>query len=60
MAYKGKRPRGGGLFAERAILLAVIVLAAIIALTIRANSQWTGMSAGEQLKQAVFEAKDWD
>jgi len=59
MAYKGKKPRGG-LFAEQAILLAVAVLVVIMALTIHANSQWTGMSAGEQIHQALFEAKDWD
>ena len=59
MAYRGKKPRSG-FTAEQVIALATLVLAAVMALTIRANSQWTGMSAEEQLHQALFVAKDWD
>lgn len=56
--YRGKRR--SGLTAEQVLLLAVVVLVAVMALTIRAAGKWTGMSAGEQLYQALFVAKDWE
>lgn len=57
--YRGKKPRRG-LSPEQAGVVFLAALVAIMALTIHANSQWSGMSAGEQLYQAVFVAKDWD
>lgn len=41
-------------------LVVILTLAAMLAMTIHANSQWTGMDAGEQLHQALFVTKDWD
>lgn len=57
--YRGRRPRGG-LSAGQVGAVAILTLIAILVMTIHANSQWTGMSAGEQLHQALFVAKDWD
>ncbi len=57
--YRGQRP-GGGLTAEQVILLSLVALTAILLLTMRANSAWTGMSCGEQIHQALCVAKDWD
>ena len=54
-----RRPRGG-LSAGQAGVVFLVTLAAILALTIHANSQWTGLSAGEQLHHALFVVKDWD
>lgn len=52
--------KGGGMTAEQVILAAVLVLAAMIAMTIHAVGEWSGLSAGEQLHYALFEAADWD
>ncbi len=52
--------KGGGMTAEQVILAAVLVLAAMIAMTIHAAGEWSGLSAGEQLHYALFEAADWD
>lgn len=57
--YRGRKPRGG-LTAEQVILLSLVVLAAILMLTMRASSVWTGMSCREQLYQAVFVTEDWE
>lgn len=57
--YRGRRPRGGP-SGGQVILAALVMLVAMLALTIHASGQWTGMSAREQLYQAVFAAKDWD
>ena len=57
--YRGKK-RGAGLGAGQVGLLAIFLLVVMLALTVRANCQWTGMDAGEQLHQALFVAKDWD
>ncbi|MCQ2439454.1 MAG: hypothetical protein MJ074_06805 [Oscillospiraceae bacterium] len=57
--YRGKKPRAG-FTAEQAVIFAALVLAAVIALTISVNAKWTGKSAGAQLYEAVFVAKDWD
>lgn len=54
--YRGKR----GLSAEQTIAVAAVVIAVILAMTIHVNSAWTGMSAGEQVQQALFAAEDWD
>ena len=58
MLTGGTAERSGG--AGQVGALAILLLAAILALTVRANCQWTGMDAGEQLHQALFIAKDWD
>ena len=57
--YKGKR-RQRGVSGEKAIIFVMLVLVAMLAMTIRANSHWTGMSAGEQIHQALFVTKDWE
>ena len=57
--YRGKR-RGGGLTAAQVGAVAIVVLIAILAMTMKASGQWTGMSAGEQLQQALFVATDMD
>lgn len=57
--YRGRKPRSG-LSAGQAGIMFVLVLAVMLVLTIHANSQWFGMTAGEQVHQALFVAKDWD
>ena len=57
--YRGRKPRGG-LSSEQVILLSLVALAAILMLTVRASSVWTGMSCGEQIHQALFVTKDWE
>ena len=57
--YRGRKP-GKGLTSEQVILLSLVALAAILMLTMRASSVWTGMSCGEQLYQAVFVTEDWE
>ena len=57
--YRGRKPRGG-LSAEQAGVVVLAVLVAILVLTMRANSQYCGMSVGEQVYQAVFVTKDWE
>lgn len=55
--YRGKRR---GMSAEQVMVAAAAILAAVLLLTIHANSQWIGMSAEEQIHHAVFDAKDWE
>lgn len=57
--YRGRRPQGG-LTPEQVIGVAIITIAAMLALTIHATSEWTGMSAGEQLYHALFVLEDWE
>lgn len=57
--YRGRKPRGG-LTAEKVILLSLVALAAILMLTMRASSVWTGMSYREQLYHALFVTEDWE
>ena len=57
--YRGKRRRTG-LDAAQAAVVAVLMLVLITAMTVKASSAWTGMSAGEQLQQALFVATDLD
>lgn len=57
--YRGRKPRGG-LTAEKVILLSLVALAAILMLTMRACSVWTGQTYGEQLYQALFVTEDWE
>ena len=54
------RPAEDGLTPEQVILLSLVVLAAILMLTMRANSVWTGESCAEQIHQALFVTKDWE
>ena len=57
--YRGRKPRGG-LSSEQVILLSLVALAAILMLTVRASSVWTGESCAEQIHQALFVTKDWE
>ena len=57
--YRGKRNRSG-LSAAQVGVVAIVLLVAILAMTMKASGQWTGMSAGEQLHQALFVATDLD
>lgn len=57
--YRGRRPRGG-LTPEQVIGVAIITIAAMLALTIHATSEWTGMSAGDQLYHALYVLEDWE
>lgn len=57
--YRGQKPRSG-LTAEQVILLSVVALAAILMLTMRVSSVWTGMSCREQLYQALCVTEDWE
>ena len=57
--YRGRKP-GKGLTPEQVILLSLVALAAILMLTVRASSVWTGESCGEQIHQALFVTKDWE
>jgi len=54
--YRGKKDKEGRFLG----LVALLTIGAILALTIHANSQWTGRSAEEQVYEALFVAKDWD
>lgn len=57
--YRGRKTRGG-LSAEQAGVVVLAVLVAILVMTMKVNSQYCGMSVGEQVHQAVFVTKDWD
>lgn len=57
--YRGKRHRGG-LRAAQVGVVAITLLVAILAMTMKASGQWTGLSAGEQLYQAMLVATDLD
>lgn len=57
--YRGRKPRRG-FSGEQVIIFALLMLLAVMAMTIHANSSWTGMTAQEQLYRALFVAKDWD
>lgn len=53
--YRGKR----GLSGEQVMIIAASVVLAMVAMTIWACADMTGLSAGEQLRDALFVAKDW-
>ena len=53
--YRGKR----GLTGEQVMIAAAAAILAILAMTIWACADMTGLSAGEQLHDALFVAKDW-
>ena len=55
--YCGKRR---GLTAGQVGLAAAAAFLAVLIMTIHASSAWTGMSAAEQVQQALFEAEDWE
>ena len=57
--YRGKRCKGG-VNAVSAGVVVVLMLVLMMAMTVKASSAWTGMSAGEQLHQALFVATDLD
>ena len=59
MRYRGKKPRGG-ISAEQAIAVVILLMVATLVMTMRVSAEITGMSAGEQLHQALFVAKDWE
>lgn len=56
--YKGRRPRGG-MTPGQVCVVAVAVILAVLLMTMKVNSQWCGMSVGEQLYEAVFVTEDW-
>lgn len=43
-------------------LAVTVILCIIIALllSMKANSEWTGLGMGQQLHEAVFETADWE
>ena len=53
--YRGKR----GLTGEQVMIVAASVILAVLALTMTACAEMTGMSVGEQLYDALLVAKDW-
>lgn len=53
--YRGKR----GMSGEQVMIAAAAAILAILAMTIWACADMTGLSAGEQLHDALFVAKDW-
>ena len=57
--YRGKRCKGG-MNAVSVGVVAMMMLVLMTAMTMKASSAWTGMSAGEQLQQALFVATDLD
>lgn len=57
--YRGRRRRGG-LSTGQVGVVAITLLVAILAMTMKASGQWTGLSAGEQLYQAMLVATDLD
>lgn len=57
--YRGKKPRRG-LSPEQTGVVVLAVLLAILVMTMKINSQYCGMSVGEQVYQAVFVTKDWE
>ena len=56
-ADKGTRR---GMTPEQAAIAAVVVLALVLLLTMRANSSWPGLSCREQLYQALLVTEDWE
>ena len=50
VSYRGKKPRRG-LTPEQAAIAAVVVIALVLLLTMRANSSWTGLSCREQTER---------
>lgn len=58
-SYRGKKPRRG-LTPEQVAIAAVVVIALVLLLTMRANSSWTGLSCREQLYQALLVTEDWE
>lgn len=54
--YRGKR---AGLNATQTEVVAILVIIAVLAMTMHVNGQYGGMSAGEQLHEALFETEDW-
>ena len=57
--YRGKKP-GSGLTPEQAGIVVLAALAAILVMTMKVNSQWCGMTVGEQVHEALFVTKDWE
>lgn len=57
--YKGKRS-GGGMNGETVIVILAMIITAMLLLTMKANSSWSGMDVSEQVHQAVFVTKDWE
>lgn len=58
-SYRGKKPRRG-LTPEQVAIAAVVVIALVLLLTMRANSSWTGLSCREQMYQALLVTEDWE
>lgn len=56
--YKGRKPTSFG--AGQIVLVALLALVAALAMTIHANGEQTGQDAGEQIRVALIETKDWE
>lgn len=56
--YRGRKP-GGGLTPEQAAVAILTVMAAVLLMTMKVNSQWCGKTCGQQLYEAVFVTEDW-
>lgn len=56
--YRGRKPRGG-LTPEQAAVAILTVMAAVLLMTTKVNSQWCGKTCGQQFYEAVFVTEDW-
>lgn len=56
--YRGRKPRGG-LTPEQTAAAILTVMAAVLLMTMKVNSQWCGKTCGQQLYEAVFVTEDW-
>ena len=56
--YKGRRPKSG-LTPGQIRVAAVAVILAVLLMTMKVNSQWSGMSCAEQLHEALVVTGDW-
>ena len=54
-------PEGGvhGVTPEQAAVAILTVMAAVLLMTMKVNSQWCGKTCGQQLYEAVFVTEDW-
>lgn len=57
--YRGRKSRGG--LTEGQVCAAFLaILIAVLVMTMKVSSQWSGLSCTKQLYQAVFVTRDWE
>lgn len=59
MRRADKGPRRG-MTPEQAAIAAAVVIALVLLLTMKVNSQWCGKTCREQLHQALLVTEDWE